>query len=341
MNLLILCSFWVILGAALGYGFVSSWSPDPVYMSLGVATGGLCGCLIVLLQKTLDRYPLRNLLGGGLGLLMGLWVTHLALGPLEDRVPLPPIPQVILFFGFPVLLGLLGWALGFRKAREWNVWPWPLPSSRESEEQRLVLDTSVIIDGRIADICETGFLTGTLAIPQFVLRELQQIADSADPLKRARGRRGLDILKKIQDQEAIGVEILDQDFSKIRDVDGKLVELAKQLQAPILTNDFNLNKVAQLHGIQVLNINQLANALKPVVLPGEMIRVRIIKEGKEHGQGVGYLDDGTMVVVDNAKRFMGKYIDVAVTSVLQTTAGRMIFTVVKEDAEVQAQPARW
>jgi uncharacterized protein YacL len=188
-----------------------------------------------------------------------------------------------------------------------------------------VLDTSVIIDGRIADVCETGFLDGTLVIPQFVLKELQLVADSADSMKRNRGRRGLDILQKVQKMAGADVMISDIDFPDVREVDLKLIELARTLQGKIVTNDFNLNKVAQLRGVDVLNINELANALKPVVLPGEFMKVFILKEGKEYNQGVAYLDDGTMVVVDNARRMISKNIDVVVTSVLQTTAGKMIF----------------
>ena len=188
-----------------------------------------------------------------------------------------------------------------------------------------ILDTSVIIDGRIADIAETGFLDGVLVLPQFVLRELQLVADSADPLKRNRGRRGLDIMQRIQKMASITVQIVEDDFPAIREVDLKLIELAKVYEAKIITNDFNLNKVAQLQGVDVLNINELANALKPIVLPGEGMKVFILKEGKEYNQGVAYLDDGTMVVVDNARKAIGKTIEISVTSVLQTTAGKMIF----------------
>jgi uncharacterized protein YacL len=188
-----------------------------------------------------------------------------------------------------------------------------------------VLDTSVIIDGRIADVCETGFVDGTLIIPQFVLRELQLVADSSDPMKRNRGRRGLDILQRMQKMGNITVQIVEEDFPQVREVDLKLIELARQYEGKIVTNDFNLNKVAQLHGVPVLNLNELANSLKPVVLPGETMRVFILKEGKEYNQGVAYLDDGTMVVVDNARKMISKTIDISVTSVLQTTAGKMIF----------------
>ncbi|MGH9760371.1 MAG: PIN/TRAM domain-containing protein, partial [Blastocatellia bacterium] len=205
----------------------------------------------------------------------------------------------------------------------------------------LILDTSVIIDGRVADISETGFMGGTLIIPQFVLRELQQIADSADSIKRNRGRRGLDILQRIQKKKG-GYEIVisEADFPDVRDVDHKLIELARQLEGKIVTNDFNLNKVAQLRGVAVLNINELANALKPVVLPGEIMKVFILKEGKEYNQGVAYLDDGTMVVVDNARKMIGKNVDVSVTSVLQTTAGKMIFGRYNEDGRAAATAPR-
>jgi uncharacterized protein YacL len=188
-----------------------------------------------------------------------------------------------------------------------------------------ILDTSVIIDGRVAEVVETGFLDGTLVVPQFVLKELQSVADSSDALKRNRGRRGLDILQRIQKMAGVEVVISDVDFPQVREVDLKLIELARSLIGQIVTNDFNLNKVAQLRGVAVLNINELANVLKPVVLPGEVMSVFIVKEGKEPTQGVAYLDDGTMVVVDNARHRIGKTVNIAVTSVLQTTAGRMIF----------------
>jgi uncharacterized protein YacL len=196
---------------------------------------------------------------------------------------------------------------------------------RSGKKSYKILDTSVIIDGRIADIAETGFLDGLIVIPQFVLRELQLVADSADSLKRNRGRRGLDILQRLQKTASVQIQIVEDDFPSVREVDMKLIELAKLYEGKIITNDFNLNKVAQLQGVAVLNINELANSLKPIVLPGEVMRVFILKEGKEYNQGVAYLDDGTMVVVDNARKMIGKTIDISVTSVLQTTAGKMIF----------------
>jgi uncharacterized protein YacL len=204
----------------------------------------------------------------------------------------------------------------------------------------MLLDTSVIIDGRIADIIQTRFIEGRLVIPRFVLRELQQIADSQDALKRNRGRRGLDILNKIQKTSSLDVRIHEDDFPEVKDVDAKLVKLAKLMGAKVFTNDFNLNKIAELEGVTVLNINELAGALRPVVLPGEAMDIRITKEGKEHSQGVAYLDDGTMIVVDSAKHLIGQVVTVVVTSVLQTSAGRMIFARLEDSARSQNRNAR-
>jgi uncharacterized protein YacL len=335
----ILRALWVVVGGLLGYVFGALWDGEPLASQVGALAGALLGLLVAILESALGRYPLRSLLGATMGLLLGLAAARLMLGIFPPASP-TLLDRALLSVGLLFFLGSLGWALGLRKGQEFSLRG--LSWSRREERGRdvLLLDTSVIIDGRVADICEAGFLRNTMAMPRFILRELQQIADSSDPMKRARGRRGLDVLKRIQDQGGMEVQILDQDFPRIRDVDGKLVEMARLLDAPILTNDFNLNKVAELQGVRVLNINQLANALKPVFLPGEVMRVRIIKEGKEEGQGVGYLDDGTMVVVDSAKRFLGRSIEVAVTSVLQTAAGRMIFTVVKNNGEAHAQNAR-
>jgi uncharacterized protein YacL len=257
--------------------------------------------------------------GGVVGLFAArlVWATLAGLDVIGDH-----FVHVVLV----VFLGYMGIVIGGQKG-EWFEPARVIAAFRDSSRlhQYKVLDTSVVIDGRVADICETGFLEGTLVVPQFVLRELQQVADSSDSLKRNRGRRGLDILQKMQKMAGVSVQIVETDFPEIKEVDLKLIELARRMSAKIVTNDFNLNKVAQLRGVQVLNINELANSLKPVVLPGELLKVFILKEGKEPGQGVAYLDDGTMVVVDQGKRAMGRTIEVAVTSVLQTTAGKMIF----------------
>ncbi|HSB70413.1 MAG TPA: PIN domain-containing protein [Candidatus Methylomirabilis sp.] len=301
----------------------------------GVAAGLLFGLLVVLLERELRRVPgetiLRALIGFGVGLLVGR-MAYAAVGNL-----LSALPGFVGLFAETLCLvggGYLGVLIALDKGREWNLSDFiRLLKEQPRAESYKLLDTSVIIDGRIADITETGFLEGTLVIPQFILRELQHIADSSDPLKRNRGRRGLDILQKIQKKVDIRVEISDMEFPEIREVDNKLVAMAKALHAKIVTNDFNLNKVAELHGVGVLNINELTNALRPVVLPGEDMRVYVLKEGKEYNQGIAYLDDGTMVVVDNGRRHIGQTIDVCVTSVLQTTAGRMIFSRLKEEAE--------
>jgi len=297
---------------------------DPM-LSVNVAAGAALGGLIVLIETRLRAVEVTDLLGALIGGAIGLGLSKtigaaLFWADASDR-------RVVFLHSFILLVfPYLGIVMGARKG-EW-LQPQRLVSLfRDTGPQKRyrILDTSVIIDGRIADVCETGFLDGTLVIPQFVLKELQLVADSADSLKRNRGRRGLDILQKIQKMSGVDVTISDIDFPEVREVDLKLIELGRTLQGKIVTNDFNLNKVAQLRGVDVLNINELANALKPVVLPGEFMKVFILKEGKEYNQGVAYLDDGTMVVVDNARRMISKNIDIVVTSVLQTTAGKMIF----------------
>src|SRR6202023_3744647 len=238
--------------------------------------------------------------------------------------------------------GYLGLVLGFGRSGKFQTAPFSefFARSTAGAESMKLLDTSVLIDGRIADICDAQFLDGVLAVPQFVLHELQLVADSSDSLKRQRGRRGLEVLQRIQKMPQVEVRILEEDFPQAGDVDHKLVELARGMGAKIVTNDFNLNKVATVQGISVLNVNQLAQALKPAVLPGEPMRVLILREGKEANQGVAYLDDGTMVVVDGAKRFINKSVDITVTSVHQTTAGKMIFGRVDDRSESSGTMAR-
>jgi uncharacterized protein YacL len=285
---------------------------------------GLAALAVVLegqLRDTSVPHMAGAVVGGGIGLLLakGIGAALYWANPNDQRVAFLH-SFVLLVFPY------LGLVVGGRKG-EW-LEPTRLMSlfrATGPERRYKILDTSVIIDGRISDLCDTGFMDGTLVIPQFVLKELQMVADSADSMKRNRGRRGLDILQKVQKMSGTEVIISDVDFPEVREVDLKLIELARTLSGKIVTNDFNLNKVAQLRGVQVLNINELANALKPVVLPGEVMKVFILKEGKEYNQGVAYLDDGTMVVVDNARKMISKTIDIVVTSVLQTTAGKMIF----------------
>jgi uncharacterized protein YacL len=291
------------------------------------ATGLAFGIAIVIFEIQVRKTTLKRLFGAAFGSLLGIigaYLISLILGR-----ALPGNSSTISFVELLLLLwmGYVGLAVGASKGEMLNLGALGglFGGEQTSSQSFKILDTSVIIDGRIADIVETGFLDGTLVIPQFVLRELQLVADSADSLKRNRGRRGLDVLQRVQKMTQLNIQILEDDFPNVHEVDMKLIELAKVYNCKIVTNDFNLNKVAQLHGVEVLNINELANALKPVVLPGEIMRVFILKEGKEYNQGVAYLDDGTMVVVDNAKKMISRTIDIAVTSVLQTTAGKMIF----------------
>lgn len=325
---------FVFLAGLLGYHLGLPWIKGEWLPWMGLLIGMAVAGVIIALEGAARRIPPKVMLGGLLGLIVSLLLGHLLTTSLLV-IPVDGSSNTIAVRSLiHAVLAYLGVVLGARKGAEFDLNEYKkLFKGEAKEENPKILDTSVIIDGRIADICETGFLEGTLIIPQFMLRELQQIADSSDPIKRNRGRRGLDILQRIQRNVDVKVKILDQDFPKIRDVDTKLVALGKQLDGKILTNDFNLNKVAELQGVPVLNINQLANAVKPVVLPGEMMNVYILKEGKEYGQGVAYLDDGTMVVVDSARKYVGKNVDVAVTSVLQTTAGRMIFSRLKDDIE--------
>ena len=287
--------------------------------------GAFVAVAIVAFEARLRDTEVTRLLGGLIGGTIGLWIAR-TLGASLFWADASDRRIVFLHSLIILILPYLGLVIGARKG-EW-LEPARLASLfRPAKPKRdfRILDTSVIIDGRIADVCETGFLGGTLVIPQFVLKELQLVADSSDALKRNRGRRGLDILQRIQKMAGIDVIVSDMDFPDVKEVDLKLIEAGRSLPGKIVTNDFNLNKVAQLRGVEVLNINELANALKPVVLPGEFMRVFILKEGKEYNQGVAYLDDGTMVVIDNGRKMIGRTIDVVVTSVLQTTAGKMIF----------------
>ena len=322
LDLIFIRGIFVLIVAGCAYYFRPLSAPAPVAAGGGV----LVALAIIFLEIRLKRISLPRLVGAALGGAIGVCGAFLLSVVLNHVNPNNSTTLHFFQLGLVIWLGYIGILVGAQKSDSLNLSAIGLfGGDQVATRTYKILDTSVIIDGRIADIAETGFLDGSLIIPQFVLRELQMVADSADSLKRNRGRRGLDILQRVQKIAHLEVRIVEEDFPQIKEVDLKLIELAKLYGCKIITNDFNLNKVAQLRGVEVLNINELANALKPIVLPGETMRVFILKEGKEYNQGVAYLDDGTMVVVDNARRMISKTIDISVTSVLQTTAGKMIF----------------
>ncbi|MCG2713620.1 MAG: TRAM domain-containing protein [Candidatus Omnitrophica bacterium] len=297
---------------------------------IGMLIGGLAALVMIILEVGLRKVSVSGLSSAVFGLILGLIMAKLV-GDAFSLVPIDPGTLSRVRVGLTLVFCYLGMVMALRGKDEFNIIiPYVRLRRQDQAENVVLLDTSVIIDGRIVDICKTGFLGGKIIIPKFVLRELQQIADSNDPIKRQRGRRGLEILNTIQKEPGLDISINEQDFPETSEVDAKLVKLAKLIEANILTVDFNLNRVASIQGIKVLNINELANALKPVVFPGEVMHIKLIKEGKENNQAIGYLDDGTMVVVEEARRLIGQDVKVAVTSVLQTQAGRMIFTKIEK-----------
>ena len=321
MGILIFRLFIVVLITAAGY-FLPFFGLERIpSAAIALALAVVIMYLETRIRKTQFKVIWGSTVGTFAGVLLG-WALGAVFHTITDDHPTALFIRIF----FLIIMPYIGFLVGTRKS-EWLDPAYLLRFFMEKSAGRSykLLDTSVIIDGRIKDLCDTAFIEGTLVVPQFVLKELQLVADSADGLKRQRGRRGLDILDHLQKSSQVSVMITEMDFPDIRDVDSKLIELAKRMDAKIVTNDLNLNKVARLQGISVMNINELANALKPIVLPGEQMRVFIIKEGKEKDQGVAYLDDGTMVVVDNSRQMIGQTIDVTVTSVLQTTVGKMIF----------------
>jgi len=321
---------------AAGYHFhpfeLSKWVDAGIGFAFSVS--------VFLFEIRLQRASMRRLIGAAVGSILGILGAYL-MGLVLARTSIPEGSRSFLDVALLLVMTYIGLVIGASKGDMLNLQALGglFGSERSTRRMPKVLDTSVIIDGRIADICEAHFLDGVLLIPQFVLRELQLVADSADSMKRQRGRRGLEVLQRIQKMAHLEVEIADDDFANVADVDMKLIELAKRYDGKIVTNDYNLNKVASLQGIEILNVNQLANALKPVVLPGEIMRVFILREGKEYNQGVAYLDDGTMVVVDGARRMINKTVDITVTSVHQTTAGKMIFGRLDERESQSSRPA--
>jgi uncharacterized protein YacL len=310
---------------------------DPLASKIvSAAFAAFIAVAIIFFEVRIRRASLKTLIGAAVGSILGIIGAYM-IGSLisrQESMAVAPETKTFLTLSLTFFMAYVGLMVGAAKGDYLDLSALGgIFSDKTTRRDYKILDTSVIIDGRIADVAETGFLGGTIVIPQFILRELQQVADSPDSSKRQRGRRGLDMLHRLQNNNALDIQIVETDFPAVREVDLKLIELGKQLDAVIVTNDFNLNKVSQLRGVNVLNINELANALKPVVLPGEAMKVFILKEGKEYNQGVAYLDDGTMVVVDNARKLIGRNADIAVTSVLQTTAGKMIFGRLWEESE--------
>ena len=287
------------------------------------------------IEKYIQKLSITEIIFGSGGAIIGLVISAVFVS-IASKIPVVGSIVAVLI---AIFMAVTGANIGIKRREDVLNFLGSIKRGEKSRDKKSktgrgepkVLDTSVIIDGRIFDICQTGFIEGTLIIPNFVLEELRHIADSSDSLKRNRGRRGLDVLNKIQKELNIDVQISDKDFPDIAEVDSKLLKLAQVLNGKVITNDYNLNKVAEFQGVPVLNINELANAVKPVVLPGEEMRIQIIKDGKESGQGVAYLDDGTMIVVEGGRRYIGETKDVIVTSVLQTAAGRMIFAKQKEE----------
>jgi uncharacterized protein YacL len=334
MLIIILRTLFIATSIVFTALFYSSFSITAMLIAGSIA-GLIALGIIIVIEYVSHSFQSRQLLSAFAGLLLGLIAANLIVSGV-DSFQLDIInnysgiikPLLYHVSGFAVMIFFL---INHEDISFLDKIIAPGLKDSDVQIPYKILDTSVIIDGRIADICDTGFLEGILVIPNFVLNELQMIADSADSIKRNRGRRGLDILNKMQKDQSIMVKISDMDFKDIPEVDAKLVQLAKVMKAKVITNDFNLNKVAEFHGVDVLNINLLSNSLKPIVLPGEEMRVLLVKEGKDSNQAIGYLDDGTMVVVENGRRRMNDEVDVTVTSVLQTTAGRMIFTRLKED----------
>ena len=328
-----------VLGCALfGYLLQIPWLATlqvPHLPVISSVLAGLIGVLIIAIDIFFKQFTVRNILCIVAGLALGLF-THRLLMMVFAYTHLPAELTRNVGIASAIIFSYLGIITVLRGQDEFSLMiPFVHLDSKGPGEEMILLDTSVIIDGRIADIANTHFLSGKLILPRFVLKELQLIADSSDPLKRNRGRRGLDVLNMIQSNPNIRVKIHELDFPEFNTVDAKLVKMGQVLQAKVFTNDYNLNKVAELQGVKVLNINDLANALKPVVMPGEEMEIKILKEGKEHEQGVAYLDDGTMVVVDNGKRRLGSTVKVTITSVLQTQAGRMIFAKLSDDHDTR------
>ncbi len=325
--------FWKILLVLIsaGIGFLHGLSEEAPLVIIWVypLIYVVAALLVLTLLKILLNYPVRRVVGGALGFLAGIGIGYVILIVFIK----PYLDSEFIFTTIYLLFGYTGLRIGERKGPElFGTFLSMVSTTPGFLENYKILDTSVIIDGRIQDVVDSGFIEGIFIVPQFVLNELQYVADSPDPIKRVRGRRGMEVLNRLQKLDSVEVRIVERDYPKIKDVDAKLIALTKEMGGKLVTTDYNLHKLAELQGVQVLNVNQLATGLKPTLLPGEVLKVKVIKEGTEAGQGVGYLDDGTMIVVENGKRHMGKTIDVVITSVLQNPSGRIFFSKIKEES---------
>ncbi len=330
----------VVFAAFSGYLILRQIVSNQDIAFAGFVIGTIIALAALKFEERVNKASINIVIGGGAGLIVGLIIANLLTYPLVLHFLNNTHLEFSAYIFTNCVIGYLGLSIGMKKGEEikWSTLLNLLKKNNEEERSlasSLVVDTSILIDGRLADICETNFIEGTLIVPQFIIEELHYIAESQDPNKKTRGARGIEILYHLQNEKNMDVKISYDEFPDTKQVDMKLVACAKKLNSKILTNDINLNKIAKLHGVTVLNINALANALKPVILPGEVLKIHVIKTGKEQGQGVGYLDDGTMIIIDNANKHIGETIDATVTSILQTTTGRMIFSKMAE----QKKPA--
>lgn len=323
----------VIVLLSIGLGFLHGFNEEVGWKYLWVFPFSyfIASLIVLSFTRVLINFPIKKIVGGAIGFLAGVGLGHV----ISILFIQPYLNSQFIVTAIYLLLGYTGLIIGEKKGPElFGTLLSVVSSSPGFIENYKILDTSVIIDGRIQEVVDSGFIEGVFIVPQFVLNELQYVADSPDPIKRVRGRRGMEVLNRLQKSEGIEVRMVDRDYPKIKDVDAKLIALTKEMGGKLVTTDYNLHKLAELQGVQVLNVNQLATGLKPILLPGETLKVKVIKEGTEAGQGVGYLDDGTMVVVENGRRFMNKTIEVIITSVLQNPSGRIFFSKIREETPV-------
>jgi len=339
-------TLWTLRLVFLALCGLGSWAIsqlDPVWENhpfIAVAIGLACGGALIGIDRATKSFSVRGLTAATFGLFVGVTISYF-IGNSKLFEPIDPKPRMIAQISMYLFFSYISMVIALRGKDEFNiVIPYVRFRREEAPERLLLLDSNIIIDGRILDVADTGFLNAIFVVPRFILRELQLLADSADDIKRARGRRGLDVLKQLQKNPRIEVKIHENDVPEIKEMDGKLVELARRLNAEILTNDYNLNRIAELQHVRVLNLHELSKALRPVILPGEQLKLKLVKEGREPEQAVAYLEDGTMVVVQRARHLVGREADIVIESVLQTAAGRMAFAHLQEDGGADTRSSR-